>query len=91
MSKYNYFRIITVDGYAFPTEPQASFGFNSQGFVFMNRSAHTLEYSFDGNTVHGDLSPSFAAENLMFTSRCECKVWFRGQDGYGDVRVEAWK
>ena len=43
MSKFNYFGVVTADGYAFPDEPQAIFGFNSQAFTFMNRGIHTVE------------------------------------------------
>jgi hypothetical protein len=91
MSKFNYFGVVTADGYAFPDEPQAIFGFNSQAFTFLNRGIHTVEYSFDGSTVHGDLNPADASNGLSFDNRVECKAWFRGADGYGAVRVEAWK
>lgn len=91
MSKVSYFKVVTVDGYAFPTDPQAVFDFNSQGFTFLNRGSHTLEYSFDGATVHGDLNPNDASKGLVFDNRCQCKVWFKGMDGYGTVRCESWR
>lgn len=91
MSQYNYFATFLVDGYAFPATPQVYFGFNSQGFLFLNKSSYILEYSFDGNRLHGDLDPSDASIGLTFDNRTECKVWFRAVDGYGEVRVEAWK
>ena len=90
MSKFNYFEVIAVDGYAFPAEPQAVFGFNSQGFMLLNRGAHVIEYSFDGTALHGDLNPADASRGVVFDMRAECKVWFRSLDGYGTVRVEAW-
>jgi hypothetical protein len=80
-----------VDGYDFPTNPQVVFTFNSQGFTFLNRGTHVVQYSFDGATLHGDLDPADASQGLSFDGRCECKVWFRALDGYGDVRVEAWR
>jgi hypothetical protein len=91
MSKNSYFKVVTVDGYAFPTDPQAVFDFNSQGFAFLNRGPYTVEYSFDGSTLHGDLKASDVSKDRVFNSRCECKTWFRAKDGYGDVRVEAWR
>lgn len=91
MSKYNYFSVISVDGYDFPTSPQVNFDFISQGFLFLNRGDHTIEYSFDGTNLHGDLNPSDASSGLVFDDRFENKVWFRALDGYADVRVEAWK
>lgn len=90
MSKWNYFKVITVDGYDFPTDPQVNFGFLSQGFSFLNRGNRTLEYSFDGTTLHGDLNPGDSSIGLAFDNRVESKIWFRGDDGYGAIRVEAW-
>lgn len=90
MSKWNYFEVITVDGYSFPTEPQVNFGFLAQGFSFLNRGSKIIEYSFDGTTLHGDLNPSDESVQLTFNNRAECKVWMRGDDGYGDIRIEAW-
>jgi len=91
MSKFNYFNTITVDGYSFPPIPQANFGLNPQSFTFLNRSGHVIQYSFDGLRLHGDMNPNDSSIGLAFDGRCECKVWFRALDGYGIVRVEAWK
>jgi hypothetical protein len=89
-TRANYFSVVTVDGYAFPVTPQVDFGFNSQGFSFLNRGLFPLEYSFDGINLHGDLSPNDASKGLTFDWRKECKVFFRAVYGYGTVRVEAW-
>lgn len=91
MSKFNYFAVISVDGYDFPVDSQADFTFISQGFSFLNRGDYTIEYSFDGETLHGDLDPDDASKGLTFDNRFENRVWFRAVDGYGDVRVEAWR
>ena len=91
MSKYNYFSVITVDGYEFPIKPQVVFPFNSQGFTLLNRGSHIIFYSFDGTTIHGDLNPADASRNLSFDTRNECKIWFAGLDGYGTCRVESWE
>jgi hypothetical protein len=90
MSKWNYFSVETVDGYSFPEVPQVNFNFLSQGFSFLNRGSNVIQYSFDGTTLHGDLNPSDSSASITFDHRIESKVWFRGGDGYGDVRVEAW-
>ncbi len=90
MSKWNYFEVISADGYSFPSDPQVNFNFISQGFTFLNRSSSIIEYSFDGSSLHGDLNPDDASIGLEFDERWESKVWFRGSDGYGTVRVEAW-
>ena len=90
MSKWNYFNELSVDGYSFPETPQVNFHFNSQGFSFLNRGSYTIQYSFDGSTLHGDLKTGDDSIGRVFDSRSECKVWFRAVDGYGTVRVEAW-
>lgn len=90
MSKYNYFRVVNVDGYAFPVAPQVSFNFNSQGFSLLNRGIHIVQYSFDGETLHGDMDPGDPSRGSFYDYRYESKIWFRCVDGYGSVRVEAW-
>jgi hypothetical protein len=90
MSKYNYFNSMLIDGYSFPSSPQATFNFNSQGMSFLNRGSYTIQYSFDGTYIHGDLDPDDESKGLVFDNRLECRVWFRSIDGYSTVRVEAW-
>jgi len=90
MSKWNYFNLLYVDGYDFPTVPQINFTYTSQGFSFLNRGNSTLQYSFNGEDLHGDLVPSDASAGFIFDARSENKVWFRAYDGYGEVRVESW-
>lgn len=91
MSKYNYYKVVSVDGYAFNYDPHVNFGFISQGFSLLNRGTKIIQYSFDGVRVHGDLDPSDASEGLSFDNRFEDKIWFRGLDGYsGPIRVESW-
>ena len=85
-----YFKVIATDGYAFPTNPQVSFGFNSQGFTLLNRGNYTIQYSFDGHYIHGDLNPTDASKGLTFDARVECQIWFRAVGGFSTVRVEAW-
>lgn len=90
MSRYNYFDNITVDGYDFPESPQVVFGFLSDGIALLNRGSYTIEYSFDGQRLHGDLDPSDESKGITFDNRTESAMWFRAVDGYGEVRVEAW-
>lgn len=94
MSKYNYFDKILVSTTAFEDHPVV-WDFVSSGIILINEtgtSGHIIEYSFDGETLHGDLDPDLESAYLTFTHRHECKVWFRlktvGQTA--TVRVEAW-
>ena len=91
MSKYNYFSVISVDGYDFPEIPQANFKFISQALMLLNRGDYVVEYSFDGVNVYGDLDPSDESRGVVCDNRFEDKIWFRAVDGYGVVRVEAWR
>lgn len=90
MSKWNYFEVITVGSSSFPATPQVNFEFLSQGFALLNRGSNTIEYSFDGTNVHGDLNPSDASAGMTFDHRVESKIWFRYSGGTSTVRVEAW-
>jgi len=91
MSRFNYFTNLLVDGYAFPDTPQVNLGFNSQGIAFLNKSSiYTIQYSFNGTTIHGDLDPADESKGIIFDHRIESKIWFRAVGGYATVRVEAW-
>ena len=91
MSEWNYFGVITVDSASFPDTPQVDFGFLSQGFALLNRGATIIEYSFDGDTVHGDLNPADSSVSMSFDYRTESKIWFRYSGSSSTVRVEAWR
>lgn len=91
MALSNKFAVITVDGYDFASTPDVSFGFHSTGLALLNRGNFTVEYSFDGEEVHGDLNPNDASAGLTFDNRYESKIFFRAVDGYSTVRVEAWR
>ena len=90
MSKFNYFKIITVNTSSFPVDPQVSFAFNSQGIILYNRGTSVVEYSFDGVNVHGDLDPTDSTAGISFDHRVECKIFFRTAGASQTVRVEAW-
>ena len=89
-SKFNYYQVVTVDSTTFPETPQVAFGFNSQGIILLNRGTGTVEYSFDGVNVHGDLNPADATVGVAFDDRVESKVFFRAASTPQTVRVEAW-
>lgn len=94
MSKFNYFKKVLVSNNSFPDEPQVDFGFNSQGFSLLNKGSAIIEYSFNGNDLHGELDPNDASAGITFDTRIESKIWFRlgnGESGNHIVRIEAWK
>lgn len=56
----------------------------------INEGGDTIEYSFNGNTLHGDLVPNTPSEALLFEGRSAFKIWFRVPSGSSTVRVEAY-
>ncbi len=85
----------TNDGYycdMFITFPTAGVIFHTEG-----GSTNTVEYSFNGHTVHGELVPGTATDTgrttITFLNRKVTAIWFRvksGSSGPITVSVEAW-
>lgn len=79
----------TTDGYG----PDIIIPFSSQSVSFLNEGTGTIEYSFDGTNVHGDLISGTACAGLTFDNRVISLVWFRvksGSTGPINLRIEAW-
>jgi hypothetical protein len=55
-------------------------------------SGTSVQYSFNGYTVHGTLdgSSTVAPNFLVFENRVISKIWFTYIGGSGNIRVEAW-
>lgn len=56
-------------------------------------STNTVEYSFNGNHVHGELIPGSGRATLTFLNRKVTAIWFRVKAGSVapiTVSVEAW-
>jgi|SRR5271166_3978285 len=97
---YNFFQKIAVsattfggssiDGY----QPDTICPFTTQTVMFVNLGSGTVEYSFNGNTVHGELnSANVNTVALTFQNRVISKIWFRvqtGSSGTINVSVQAW-
>jgi len=85
---------ITTSG-VFNFDADIAITFPSYTVTFLMVGAGALQYSFNGNTIHGEMSsgpitaPTVAAQPafLTFQNRQITKVWFSGT---GTVRVEAW-
>jgi len=90
----NFFQKYRVSSTSF--EVVASWNFISIGIALMvesNNRNDVIQYSFDGETVHGDMTPTLPSEGIVFDNRFQSKVWFRRATP-GDpvvVRVEAWR
>lgn len=80
-----------VDGY----QPDMIVRFTTVGVIFINEGSGTVEYSFNGTTVHGELTGGATSPNrsLTFANRVISKIWFRvksGSSGPITVSVQAW-
>lgn len=91
----NFFDKIYVSSTVF-SDHKVAWNFTSVGIALMVESdnqADVIQYSFDGKTVHGDMTPRRPSEGIVFDNRFQNKVWFRRATP-GDpvlVRVEAWR
>jgi hypothetical protein len=86
---FNFFQNVTVTASisAFNTDADVIITFPTYTVTFMVASGASVQYSFNGNTIHGDLNGSGPNNILTFQNRVISKIWFRGT---GPVRVEAW-
>lgn len=80
----------SIDGY----QPDMIITFPTQTVMFLNEnSSGVIEYSFNGNTVHGELDPTLPTRGMTFDNRVISLIWFRiksGSSGPIMVRVDAW-
>ena len=90
---FNYFENIDVTGFSFPDLAQAVIRFRGpQRLNFILVSGGPIEYSFNGNNLHGDMTTGTPSEERNFDARMGKKIWFRlaGGGSAAVVRVEAW-
>jgi hypothetical protein len=76
----------SVDGY----QPDIIIPFTTAGILFLNEGSSTVEYSFNGRTVHGELVSGTPSAGLTFDNRVVSMIWFRVASGSTVVRVDAW-
>ena|SRR5271154_5107685 len=80
----------SVDGY----QPDMIITFPTQTVTFQLEPATggtgVIQYSFNGITIHGDMTYNDYSANLTFQNRVISKIWFQLVSGSGTVRIEAW-
>jgi len=88
---FNYYSSIVIPASAaFPSDPQAQITFRGPQKLRFDLTAGTsLEYSFNGNTVHGDMNSGNNTKTLDFEVRSNKLIWFRSAGG-ATVRIEAY-
>lgn len=94
---YNFFKLATPGSSGagvFATDCDVVINMNAPTYTvtLWAPSGTVVQYSFNGNTIHGNLDGSGAtAPNfLQFENRVISKIWFTYTAGSGTVRVEAW-
>lgn len=100
---FNFFKEIAVSNTTFGLEADGykpdmiiTFPTKCGGVIFHTKgsSTNTVEYSFNGNTVHGELVPSTNRTTIQFEHRQVSMIWFRiksGSAGPITINVEAWE
>lgn len=90
----NFFKQITVNELAFPSTPQVVInvsGVNHLSIVNLGTTAgQTVEYSFNGNVLHGNCIPGTPRAGIVFDDRRVSYIWFRTTADASDVTIEAW-
>jgi hypothetical protein len=85
---FNFYQEITVAGVAaFTEEPDAFIKFRGPRRMIFICTAGEVEYSFNGNTLHGKVVSGEPSEKLEFDARMEDKIWVRGT---GTIQIHAW-
>jgi len=89
---FNFFRKVDSSSTFFTETALIAFNFKGlASFSLVNEGAGVVEYSFNGNTLHGDMIPGTVTASLFFDNRRVSKIWFRSPGGgTNTMRIEAW-
>lgn len=87
---FNFFQKVTVTSATFQDNCDTLITFPTSGFTLNLIGTGVVQYSFNGNTVHGEMDSSNSSKDLKFDNRRVSKIWFKLISGSGTVRIEAW-
>lgn len=87
---FNFFQKLTVTAVSFPVDADMVITFPTYTVTFQLEGTGVIEYSFNGNTIHGEMDSTKQSINLVFQNRVISKIWFKTLSGTPTVRVEAW-
>lgn len=88
---FNFYQKNQVSSSLFTDDCDMIITFPTQGVLFSLEGTGVIQYSFNGNTIHGEMDSSKSSKDLTFNFRNITKIWFKLISGgplY--VRVEAW-
>lgn len=86
---YNYFKRFSVTDTTFPSIPQVFIAFRGPQRLIFTIETGTVEYSFNGNTLHGDLVGGTERGKMEFITRPNKQIWFRASAA-AEITVEAY-
>ena len=90
---WNFFQQVVVTPATFPTDAQVFINMprSVETFSLVNEGGSVVYYSFNGNTLHGTMTPGTPTAALFFDNRVVSKIFFCAPAGGSpSVRVEAW-
>lgn len=91
MAVHNFFKKVTITNNSFAGNATVSIEIPYQkSFSIVNEGSAVVEYSFDGSTLHGDMTPNSPTAAIFFDNRTCRAIWFRTATPGQVVRVEAW-
>jgi hypothetical protein len=91
---FNFYEKIEVSSPDFNEKLDVIITFSTQSvMMLLENTTGIVEYSFNGNTVHGELNSALPSRAIAFDNRVISKIWFRIKSGSPSpltVRVDAW-
>lgn len=91
---FNFYSKYTILNSAFQDECDTIITFSTTSvMMLLENTTGVVEYSFNGNTVHGELNAALPSRAIAFDNRVISKIWFRVASGSPSpltVRVDAW-
>lgn len=91
---FNFFQKLTVSASSFSTNCDVTINMKAPSYTVIfqleGSGADQIQYSFNGNAIHGDMTFSKSSANITFENRVISKIWFKTLSGTPIVRIEAW-
>lgn len=91
---FNFFQKFIISSTSFNEEADGIIKFSTNCvMMLLENTTGVVEYSFNGNTVHGELNAALPSRGVAFDNRIISKIWFRIASGSPSpltVRVDAW-
>lgn len=90
---HNHWERLAVTTVGFPQTAQVGFKFRGgiKDIILTLEGGTTVAYSFNGNTVHGELISGTTRAQVYLLRRPAAGIWFKLlAPGAGTVTIEAW-